>query len=144
MISVSIANQQEALELDYARIREVGKAVLAGEGVTKGKVTCAFMTDPAIHVLNKRFLNHDEPTDVITFPYSEKPLQGDLAISVDTAATVAKERGHAVGDELLLYVIHGILHLCGYDDQTEKDRQAMRERESHYLGELSVKVARVD
>ncbi len=144
MISVSIANQQEALELDFARIREVGKAVLAGEGVTQGKVTCAFMTDAAIHVLNKRFLNHDEPTDVITFPYSDKPLQGDLAISVDTAATAARERGHGVGDELLLYVIHGMLHLCGYDDLTEKERRKMREREAHYLSKLGVQAARVD
>ena len=138
MVSVSVANQQEVLELDFARIKEVGKAVLSGEGVTKGKVTCAFMTDAAIHKLNKQFLQHDEPTDVITFPYSDNPLQADLAISVETAQAVAQERGHAIGDELLYYVIHGILHLCGFDDTSDAKRKAMRQREQHYLKQLGI------
>jgi probable rRNA maturation factor len=138
MLSVSIANQQEALELDYARIKTVAKGVLTGEGVTDGKITLAFMTDPAIHALNKRFLEHDEPTDVITFPYNQKPLHGDLAISTDTAITAAAERGHAASEELLLYVIHGILHLCGYDDLNEKKQKVMRQKEAEYLKQLNV------
>ena len=140
MLSVSIANQQEALELDFARIKAVARAVLAGEGISDGKLTIACMTDAAIHVLNKRFLEHDEPTDVITFPYSSKPLHGDLAISTDTAVSAATERGHSPADELLLYVIHGILHLCGYDDTSDKKRKAMKEREAHYLKELDIKL----
>jgi probable rRNA maturation factor len=140
MLSVSIANQQEALELDFARIKAVARAVLAGEGITDGKLTIACMTDPAIHALNKRFLEHDEPTDVITFPYSSKPLHGDLAISTDTAIAAATERGHAPPDELLLYVIHGILHLCGFDDTSDKKRAVMREREGHYLKELGIAI----
>ncbi|HQR07554.1 MAG TPA: rRNA maturation RNase YbeY [Gemmatales bacterium] len=138
MLSISVANQQEALELDFARIKMVARGVLAGEGVTDGKITLAFMTDPAIHALNKRFLEHDEPTDVITFPYSQKPLHGDLAISTDTAITAAAERGHAAGEELLLYVIHGILHLCGYDDTSEKKQKEMRQKEAEYLKKLNV------
>jgi probable rRNA maturation factor len=140
MLSVSVANQQEVLELDYARIKEVGKAVLAGEGISKGKITCAIMADTAIHKLNKQFLQHDEPTDVITFPYSDSPLHGDLAISAETAMAVAAERGHAAHDELLYYVIHGILHLCGYDDTSDKKRKEMREREKHYLTQLGLKL----
>lgn len=140
MLSVSVANQQEQLELDFARIKEVGKAVLAGEGIVKGKVTCAIMTDAAIHKLNKQFLQHDEPTDVITFPYSDNPLHGDLAISAETAMAVATERGHAAHDELLYYVIHGILHLCGYDDTSDKKRNEMREREKHYLTKLGIQL----
>ncbi|HMP16303.1 MAG TPA: rRNA maturation RNase YbeY [Gemmatales bacterium] len=138
MLSVSIANQQEVLELDYARIKTVARAVLAGEGLSQAKLTIACMTDEAIHALNKRFLNHDEPTDVITFPYSTQPLHGDLAISTETAQAAACERGHAPADELLLYVIHGILHLCGYDDTTPKKQKAMRAREAHYLQELNI------
>lgn len=140
MLSVSVANQQEVLELDYARIKETARAVLQGEGYKQAKVTLAMMTDAAIHKLNKQFLEHDEPTDVITFPYSEKPLHGDIAISTETAIAAAKDRGHAPADELLLYVIHGILHLCGYDDLNDKDRQAMRKREQHYLKQLKIAV----
>jgi len=138
MLSVSVANQQEALELDFARIKTVARGVLTGEGITDGKITLAFMTDPAIHALNKRFLEHDEPTDVITFPYSQKPLHGDLAISTDTAISAATERGHAATEELLLYVIHGILHLCGYDDLSEKKQKVMRQKEAEYLKQLNV------
>lgn len=138
MLSVSIANQQEALELDYARIKTVARGVLQGEGLTDAKVTLAFMTDPAIHALNKRFLEHDEPTDVISFPYSSKPLHGDLAISTETAISAAAERGHPPAEELLLYVIHGILHLCGYDDTSDKKRKVMRQKETHYLTQLGV------
>lgn len=141
MLSVSIANQQTVMELDFPRIKAVARAVLAGEGIADGKLTLAFMTDPAIHALNKRFLEHDEPTDVITFPYGQKPLHGDLAISTDTAITAATERGHAPADELLLYVIHGILHLCGFDDLSEKDRQEMKQRERHYLKELGIGIS---
>lgn len=138
MLSVSVANQQEALELDYARIKIVARGVLQGEGLTDAKLTIAFMTDPAIHALNKRFLEHDEPTDVITFPYSQKPLHGDLAISTDTAISAAAERGHEAAEELLLYVIHGILHLCGYDDVSEKKRAVMKKKEAEYLSKLGV------
>ncbi|MFT3883416.1 MAG: rRNA maturation RNase YbeY [Gemmatales bacterium] len=140
MLSVSVANQQEALELDFARIKAVARAVLQGEGITDGKVTLAFMTDTAIHALNKRFLDHDEPTDVITFPYSSKPLHGDLAISTDTAISAAAERGHEPHEELLLYVIHGILHLVGYDDTSDKKRTEMRKKEAEYLKQLNVTI----
>jgi probable rRNA maturation factor len=138
MLSVSVANQQEALNLDFARIKTVARGVLQGEGLTDAKLTIAFMTDPAIHALNKRFLEHDEPTDVITFPYTKKPLHGDLAISTDTAITAAGERGHEAAEELLLYVIHGILHLCGYDDLSEKKQKVMKQKEAEYLSKLGV------
>ena len=138
MLSVSVANQQEALELDFARIKTVARGVLQGEGLTDAKLTIAFMTDSAIHALNKRFLEHDEPTDVITFPYTKKPLHGDLAISTDTAITAATERGHEAAEELLLYVIHGILHLCGYDDLSEKKQKVMKQKEAEYLSKLGV------
>lgn len=138
MLSVSIANQQEAMELDFARIKSVARGVLQGEGLTDGKVTLAFMTDAAIHVLNQRYLEHDEPTDVITFPYSKKPLHGDLAISTETAITAAAERNLPAAEEVLYYVIHGLLHLCGYDDTSDKKRKLMRERERHYLKTLGV------
>lgn len=140
MLSVSIANQQEALELDFTRIKSVARGVLQGEGIADAKLTLAFMTDAAIHALNKRFLDHDEPTDVITFPYTKKPLHADLAISTETAQRAAEERGHPAGEELLYYVIHGILHLAGYDDTSDQKKKKMRDREKHYLKTLAVKL----
>src|SRR5262245_11987593 len=147
MLGVSIANQQERVELDYQRLKAAARAVLEGEKVKKSKITLAFMSDEAIHALNKKFLEHDEPTDVITFPYTSPKaasLEGDIAISVDTATRAAEERGHAAADELVLYVIHAVLHLCGYDDLDEEDRKIMRGKEAEYLKALQVSIAQAE
>jgi probable rRNA maturation factor len=145
-LSISIVNQQERLELDYQRMKAVGRAVLEGEGVKKAKVTIACMTDEAIAALNQRFLQHDGPTDVISFPYSQSKnnLQAELAVSTDMAYAIASQRNRSPTDELLLYLIHGILHLCGYDDLDDRAQTEMRARERHYLQLLKIDVEPVD
>lgn len=140
-LSVKIASPQEIVPLDYPALRAAARAVLEGEGVTHARISLAFVDNPTIHRLNKQFLDHDEPTDVLSFPYSTanaKVLEGELVIGVEVAQASAAERGHAVEAELLLYVVHGLLHLCGYDDHTSRDRQAMRQRERHYLAQLGL------
>jgi probable rRNA maturation factor len=139
MIRVKIANQQEEVPLDFAKLRETAQAVLAGEGVPEAKVTLAFVDNATIHRLNKQFLNHDEPTDVLSFPMSgpkAKTLEGEVVIGVGVAKTQAAERGHEIAAEMALYVIHGLLHLCGHDDHEDSDRRRMRERERVYLKQL--------
>lgn len=145
-LSISIANQQDRLELDYQRIKAVACAVLEGEEVKKAKVTIACLTDSAIAILNQRFLQHEGPTDVISFPYhqSKNNLQGELAVSTDTAYSAAADRNHSPADELLLYIVHGLLHLCGYDDLDDQSRAEMRARERHYLNLLKIAVEPVD
>jgi probable rRNA maturation factor len=141
MIRVSIASPQEKVAPPYERLREVGRTVLEGEGVKEAKVSLALVDNPTIHGLNKRFLDHDEPTDVITFPLSgpgAKTLEGELVIGVEVALEQAAERGHPVEDEICLYVIHGLLHLVGYDDRTAKDARAMRAKEREYLKVLGL------
>ncbi len=136
MIAISIKNQQEAVELDFQALKAAARAVLEGEGKTVAKVAFAIMDNATIHVLNKRHLDHDEPTDVLTFPYTSptaKKLEADIAIGAEIAQAQAAERGIPVHVELAYYMIHGCLHLCGYDDRSDKDRQAMRARERHYL-----------
>jgi probable rRNA maturation factor len=141
MIAISIKDQQETIELDYQLLKAAALTVLEGEGVAAAKVTFAIMDNATIHVLNKRHLDHDEPTDVLTFPYSApsaKKLEGDIAIGAEIAQAQANERGHPVLVELQYYMIHGCLHLCGYDDRTDDDRHAMRARERHYLKQLGL------
>src|SRR5262249_61769172 len=84
----------------------------------------------------RRSLDPDEPTDVITFPRSgpgAKTLEGELVIGAEVAREQARQRGHDELAELALYVIHGLLHLCGFDDTTPTAARPMRERERHYL-----------
>ena len=122
-------------------MREIARAVLDGEGIADYEIGLAFVDNATIHRLNKRFLDHDEPTDVLSFPLSDpsaRKLTGELVIGVEVARSQAETRGHDVGAELALYAIHGLLHLCGHDDKTETAAARMRERERHYLTALGL------
>jgi probable rRNA maturation factor len=139
MSRISIAAPQEIVPLDRARLRETVRAVLEGEDVADYEISLAFVDNATIHRLNQRYLQHDEPTDVLSFPLSEPNaarLAGELVVGVEVAVEQAAARGHEVQAELALYVIHGLLHLCGYDDHEDADRAAMRQRERHYLQQL--------
>src|SRR5688572_13508443 len=141
MGSISIHNQQEAVPIDFKRLREVARTVLEGEGQAEAEISLAFVDNATIHTLNKRYLDHDEPTDVLSFPLSDaktKRLSGELVIGAEVALAQATERGHDVQAELALYVIHGLLHLCGGDDLENEARAAMRQKERHYLNLLGL------
>ena len=141
MIKVKIANQQEIVPIDFARFREVAQTVLTGEGVHEAKATLAFVDNPTIHRLNKQFLDHDEPTDVLSFPMSSpsaRVLEGEIVVGVEVASSQATERGHDVTTEMSLYVIHGLLHLCGHDDHEPADIRRMRDAERKYLNQLGL------
>ncbi len=139
MSKISIATPQEAVAIDRGRMREVARAVLEGEGRNDFEISLAFVDNPTIHRLNKQFLDHDEPTDVLSFPLSDpsaKKLAGELVLGVEVAQERANELGHPVDAELALYVIHGLLHLCGHDDKSSAAAQVMRASERHYPAEL--------
>src|SRR4051794_4775816 len=108
MSRISIASPQEIVPIDRGRMREVVRAVLEGEDVADAEISLAFVDNATIHTLNKRYLDHDEPTDVLSFPLTEpnaKKLAGELVIGAEVAQAQAAERGHAVEAELALYVI---------------------------------------
>jgi probable rRNA maturation factor len=141
MHKIKIASPQELVSIDRARFREIARAVLEGEGVGAAEISLAFVDNPTIHQLNRRYLQHDEPTDVLSFPLSEagaKTLAGELVLGVEVAQAEAAERGHDVQVELALYVIHGLLHLCGEDDKSPEAARHMRQRERHYLERLGL------
>jgi probable rRNA maturation factor len=141
MSKISIASPHDAVPIDRGFFRMVARTVLDGEGIGEYEISLAFVDNPTIHQLNRRYLDHDEPTDVLSFPLSDpgaKRLLGELVIGVEVAQAAALERGHEVGAELALYVIHGLLHLCGYDDKSASAASEMRERERHYLEKLGL------
>jgi probable rRNA maturation factor len=138
---ISIATPQELVPVDRTRMREVARTVLEGEGVADAEISLAFVDNPTIHRLNRRYLQHDEPTDVLSFPLSEpnaKKLAGELVIGAEVAQAQATEHGHDLQAELALYVIHGLLHLCGHNDGEPDDAARMREKERHYLDQLGL------
>jgi probable rRNA maturation factor len=138
MTRVHIANRQKAAPVDRALMRRAARAVLAGEGVADAEISLVFVDDAESARVNETFLQHDGPTDVITFPLEDEPLQGELIVGVPVAAREAAARGHEISAELALYVIHGVLHLCGYDDKKAGPRKRMRAREALYLHQLGL------
>jgi probable rRNA maturation factor len=141
MSKISVACPQESVPIDRRLMREVARTVLDGESIADYEISLAFVDNATIHRLNLRFLQHDEPTDVLSFPLSEsgsKKLAGELVIGAEVAAANAQERGFDVQHELALYVIHGLLHLSGFDDHEPADASAMRARERYYLQRLGI------
>jgi probable rRNA maturation factor len=137
---VEIVNRQEVLPADENRLREGICAVLAGEGIERANISVAIVDDREIHDLNRRYLNHDYPTDVLSFvlEQAESLVEGEIVISADTATQIASRFGWDSADELLLYAVHGTLHLVGYDDQTVQGQNEMRERETFYLSQFGL------
>lgn len=99
-----------------------------------GDISIIFCSDNYILDINQKFLQHDYFTDIITFDYCEGDrLSGDLFISIDSVRENALEFGTEFKDELNRVIIHGLLHLIGYDDHTEADIRIMRSKEDYYL-----------
>lgn len=99
-----------------------------------GDIAVIFCSDGYLLDVNRKYLGHDYFTDIITFDYCEgERLSGDLFISVDSVRENAFEYGTEFADELNRVMVHGLLHLIGYDDHTEEDVKTMREKENQYL-----------
>lgn len=132
---VEISHRQTALLLDESQWVEHLETLLRAEGVQRGEVSVAIVDDQEMHELNRQYLDHDYPTDVLSFVLDKTPdwLLGEIIASADTAAACCQDFGWSASEELGLYLIHGALHLAGYDDTSPESRRVMREKELVYL-----------
>ena len=139
MIQIDITNEHSHA-VDEDRLRRAVRAIFEAEALTSATVSVAIVDDATIHRLNNGFLGHDRPTDVLSFVLdrTEDALDGEVIVSADTAAAVAQRFGWTAADELLLYVIHGTLHLVGYDDQDPEALLEMRTRERQFLARFGL------
>ncbi|MFM7162713.1 MAG: rRNA maturation RNase YbeY [Planctomycetaceae bacterium] len=169
---MSVANQQRHVRFPAPLVRKVVGAALRHCKVRQAEISVALVDDAAIWDLNRRFLGHDYPTDVISFRLDEAPdslpagkppasratatnqpaisprgaasaqpvetiiLTGEIVASGEMAVGRASEFGWSPDRELALYLVHGVLHLCGYDDHTASQRRAMRRAETDVLRSL--------
>ncbi len=140
MIEIDITDQQTTLVVDPTRLRQAALRVLADHAPPAVRLSIAVVDDPTIHELNRRYLQHDYPTDVLSFVLEREAdyLEGEVVVSSDTAVAQAAGYGLQPLDELLLYVMHGVLHLVGFDDKSPDMRQQMRCAERRYLEELGI------
>ena len=139
-MEVLITNDQEAVEINLDIIREIALEIMKFEGSPENsQLSMVFCDDEAIKELNNEYRSKNEPTDVLSFPMElenfvpEIRMLGDIVISTDTAIRQAKEYNHSVMTEIVILMIHGLLHLHGYDHIEEDDRRKMRVREAEIL-----------
>ena len=123
-------------QLDPDRLDSIARFVLQAEAVNgRWTVNVALVDDERLRDLHRRFMAIDEPTDVMTFPAGagDDALGGDIAISVDRAIEQAVEFGNSTTGEIEFLLVHGLLHLSGWDDATEDARARMLERQTQLL-----------
>jgi probable rRNA maturation factor len=118
---VEVVNRQRRVSIDTEAWANFATKALAALGNEQASATIAFVSDTRIRQLNRQFRGIDKPTDVLSFP-AEAPAElnlGDIAVSVDTAAAQAKENGLEFENEIQQLILHGLLHLSGYDHETD-------------------------
>lgn len=159
MFEIDISNRQQAVPIDRDAIHAAVLRALQMEQVDSAVLSISIVDDLTIHTLNRHHLHHDYPTDVISFQldFSEgdmvqspdvdesrelraarAAIEGEIIASAEMAATMAAQGEWSVHDELTLYVIHGLLHICGYDDRSADEQAVMRARERAILGSLGL------
>lgn len=120
---------------DKQKLRQWIASTVANEGGRVGELNFIFCSDAYLLEINKKYLNHDTYTDIVTFDSSEKDgvIAGDVFISIDRTAENASKFDVSEQDELHRVIIHGVLHLCGYLDKKKEDKALMTEKENEYL-----------
>ncbi|MCR9199147.1 MAG: rRNA maturation RNase YbeY [Planctomycetaceae bacterium] len=153
---IDICDNHPEQSVDVTALKGAVEHALSVEEVRTAVLSVTIVDDATIHQLNRDHLAHDYPTDVISFQLEwsalesdEPPLQatgrsrgasieGEIVASLDYARQSAPSGDWSTAAELTLYVIHGLLHICGYDDLSSDEKRVMRERERSILGGLDL------
>jgi len=135
-------------EVTVGTVTSLVRHVLLAEGHDDAwEMAIRFVDDPTMQAAHVEFMDIDEPTDIMTFPYEDEAFGtestdgwaeaagGDLIISVDRAAENAKSAGWETKEELLFLIVHGVLHLLGWDDASDEQRSAMLDRQAVLISE---------
>jgi len=139
MRDIEVADLQSHLSGTTPTVIQCLRDVLRRENVQRWALSVAIVDDAHIRELNRRFLGHDRPTDVLSFPLSDDggdALAGEIVINAQRAVQVAERRRADPVGELLLYAVHGCLHLLDYDDRTAAGARRMHTRETEHLAAM--------
>ena len=133
---IDVFNLQRKVKVDTSVFRAFSQALVSGVSETDGRTfSVAFISDDRMKQLNELFRDKDSTTDVLSFPHEpdefdpDKNNLGDIVISVEQAQKQAAENGLTLENEIKQLVLHGLLHLCGYDHETDNGEMNTRELE---------------
>lgn len=152
-MKIRIANRQKRTKIDSRRIRGNVIRLLRLIGCAEKEISISFVDDETIRLLNRQYLRLDKPTNVLSFSLEEGEcgkvnpgLLGDIVISVDTALRDAKQGGFTLEEEILFLIVHGLLHLTGYEHVGTSRANAlkMKKREKELFLALTASDARFD
>lgn len=146
-VNILISNQQNDLSLDHPSIELLIQEFIKAEGIRVDEISINFVDTPTICELHDEYFNDPSTTDCISFPLDDEEEEyrvlGEIFVCPHTAITYTLENGGDPYLELTLYIIHGLLHLIGYDDIEEEERQEMRARENFHLENCKKKLIQV-
>ena len=140
---IHMQSHVRCVRFDLARLDRFAQAILSDVGEASAELGILFVGDQRMRGLNRRYRGKDRTTDVLAFamreaPHSSADLLGDVVIAVPTAVRQAKQGQRSLDEELAVLLVHGILHLCGYDhERSEKEARRMRRRERMILRSLA-------
>ena len=144
-MKVVVVNHCRGLRVDRKLLAKAARFVTRQHGVTAGKIELAIFDDDDIARLHKQYLHRRAVTDVICFDLTEhkqpkeaSPMQVSLALGGQVARRQAKANKTSINKELALYVVHGLLHVLGYDDNTAKKAELMHQHEDELLSRLGL------
>ncbi len=130
MIKIEVANMQDGLKVNPSHIKKVVKSVLKDENVENAEVSVALVDNERMAKINGRYCNRNYPTDVLAFPLEtdfdgKGTMLADIIASCEMASERARELDISPQAEVMFYIVHGLLHILGYDDATAKKRRQM-------------------
>ncbi|MCK4623722.1 MAG: rRNA maturation RNase YbeY [Phycisphaerae bacterium] len=137
---ITISNRQKRIDISASRLRRLVEFVATAEGHGIDSIDVAVVDSDEIASLNGRYLGKDEVTDVLSFDLSEAGSRGisaQIIVCGDVACEVGPRQGLSADDELMLYVIHGLLHLMGYNDAEDEQAERMKTRQEQILAEFN-------
>ena len=145
MAKIPIKNQQKVMRIDLPLTRKTVNAILGALALSKAEVSILLLDDEGITGLNEQYLKKTGPTDVISFPMHDgafpgvqPQLLGDIAISLETAQRQADRRGVSLHEEVTALLVHGMLHLIGYDHElSTADSRRMKAKERKVLAQVA-------
>lgn len=138
---IHISNRQKLLKIPSKKVRTLVETVILNEDKTCDEVSIHFVSNKAMCQMHKEFFNDPSPTDCMSFPLDDEATSsyrvlGDVVVCPQTAVAYAKSHQTDHYQELTLYIIHGLLHLMGYDDIRETERKKMRAAEKRHMAKL--------
>lgn len=152
-MKLEIIDLQKLYHIDKNKIKNLVKSILKAEG-KDAELNIVFTDNKRIKEMNKTFLGHNYATDVLSFVYNESSfttnrtrlnrsqitITGEIIISVEMATELAHKLGYTIEGEIALYLVHGLLHLLGYNDRQQREAKKMHQREGELLSNLGYSV----